>query len=108
MESHSSAISDPESASENGGSLWALIIEAILWGFAMLLTPCVFPMVPMTISFFMKGSSSPAAGRFKAFMYGLFIVMLYTLPITVIILITRIVGGGAVTADIFKDRKSVV
>ena len=102
MESHSSAISDPESASENGGSLWALIIEAILWGFAMLLTPCVFPMVPMTISFFMKGSSSPAAGRFKAFMYGLFIVMLYTLPITVIILITRIVGGGAVTADIFN------
>ena len=68
----------------------------------MLLTPCVFPMVPMTISFFMKGSSSPAAGRFKAFMYGLFIVLLYTLPITVIILITRIVGGDAVTADIFN------
>ncbi|HCF10507.1 hypothetical protein, partial [Alistipes sp.] len=31
-----------------GGTLWALIIEAILWGFAALLTPCVFPMVPMT------------------------------------------------------------
>ena len=102
INSHSTAISDPESASENGGSIWALIIEAILWGFAMLLTPCVFPMVPMTISFFMKGSSSPAAGRFKAFMYGLFIVMLYTQPITVIILITRIVGGDAVTADIFN------
>ena len=99
---HSSAISDPESASESGGSLWGLVIEAVLWGFAMLLTPCVFPMVPMTISFFMKGSSSPAAGRFKAFMYGLFIVMLYTLPITVIILITRLVGGGTVTADIFN------
>ena len=99
---HSTVISDPESESENGGSLWALIIEAILWGFAMLMTPCVFPMVPMTISFFMKGSSSPAAGRFKAFMYGLFIVLLYTLPITVIILITRIVGGDAVTADIFN------
>ena len=102
-DAHSSAISDPESASEEGkGSLWTLIIEAVLWGFAMLLTPCVFPMVPMTISFFMKGSSSPAAGRFKAFMYGLFIVLLYTLPITVIILITRIVGGDAVTADIFN------
>ncbi|MBQ5582870.1 MAG: hypothetical protein IIU68_05920, partial [Bacteroidales bacterium] len=37
------------------GSLWGLILEAILWGFAMLLTPCVFPMVPMTISFFLKG-----------------------------------------------------
>ena len=84
------------------GSLWALIIEAILWGFAALLTPCVFPMVPMTVSFFLKGSSTPAAGRFKAAMYGLFIVLLYTVPISLIILITRIVGGDAVTADIFN------
>ena len=84
------------------GFSWSLIIEAILWGFAALLTPCVFPMVPMTVSFFMKGSSSPAAGRFKAAMYGLFIVLLYTVPISLIILITRIVGGNAVTADIFN------
>lgn len=85
-----------------GGSLWALILEAVLWGFAMLLTPCVFPMVPMTISFFMKGSSTPAAGRFKAFMYGLFIVLLYTVPISLIIGATYIFGGEAVTADIFN------
>ena len=81
---------------------WGLVLEAILWGFAALLTPCVFPMVPMTVSFFMKGSENKAAGRFKAFMYGLFIVALYTLPIAVIILITRFVGGEAVTADIFN------
>lgn len=85
-----------------GGSLWALILEAVLWGFAMLLTPCVFPMVPMTISFFMKGSSTPAAGRFKAFMYGLFIVLLYTIPISLIIGVTYIFGGETVTADIFN------
>lgn len=85
-----------------GGSLWALILEAVLWGFAMLLTPCVFPMVPMTISFFMKGSSTPAAGRFKAFMYGLFIVLLYTIPISLIIGATYIFGGETVTADIFN------
>ena len=85
-----------------GDSIWALILEAILWGFAMLLTPCVFPMVPMTVSFFMKGSSTPAQGRFKAIMYGFFIVALYTVPISLIILITRIVGGDAVTADIFN------
>lgn len=84
------------------GFNWAIVIEAILWGFAALLTPCVFPMVPMTVSFFMKGSSTPAAGRFKASMYGLFIVLLYTVPISLIILITRIVGGDAVTADIFN------
>lgn len=50
----------------------------------------------------MKGSGSPAAGRFKASMYGFFIVALYTLPIAAIILITRLVGGDAVTADIFN------
>lgn len=91
-----------ESSAGSGGFSWALIIEAILWGFAALLTPCVFPMVPMTVSFFMKGSSSAAAGRFKASMYGLFIIVLYTVPISLIILITRIVGGDAVTADIFN------
>ena len=92
-------VDEPE---EKKGSIWGLIIEAILWGFAMLLTPCVFPMVPMTVSFFMKGSENVAAGRFKAAMYGLFIVLLYTVPISVIIMLTRIIGGDAVTADIFN------
>lgn len=87
---------------KKGTSIWGLILEAILWGFAMLLTPCVFPMVPMTISFFMKGSSTPAAGRFKASMYGLFIVLLYTLPISIIIGLTWLFGGETVTADIFN------
>lgn len=83
-------------------SLWGLILEAIIWGFVALLTPCVFPMVPMTVSYFLKGEGGPARGRIRAAMYGLFIVMLYTLPIAAIILITRIVGGDAVTADIFN------
>ena len=98
---HQTAIGDPEDAKDNG-SLWALIIEAILWGFAMLLTPCVFPMIPMTVSFFLKGSENAHQGRFKAFMYGLFIVLLYTVPISVIIGLTRLLGGETVTADIFN------
>ena len=91
-----------EPAKKKNGSIWGLILEAILWGFAMLLTPCVFPMVPMTVSFFMKGSENIAQGRFKAAMYGIFIVLLYTVPISVIIMLTRIIGGDAVTADIFN------
>ena len=87
---------------EGNKGLWALILEAILWGFAMLLTPCVFPMVPMTVSFFMKGSENPRQGRLKAFLYGLFIILLYTVPISLIIGITWIVGGSGVTADIFN------
>ena len=89
-------------ASAPKGGLLALILEAILWGFAMLLTPCVFPMVPMTVSFFLKQSSNVSAGRFKALMYGLFIVLLYTVPICVIIGLTWLLGGSSVTADIFN------
>ncbi|MBO7082241.1 MAG: thiol:disulfide interchange protein, partial [Bacteroidales bacterium] len=84
-------------------NIWAMILEAILWGFAALLTPCVFPMIPMTVSFFMHGEGeTKAQGRFKAFMYFLFIVLLYTLPIAIIILVTWLVGGNSVTADIFN------
>ena len=97
------AVSAAGGEGEDGGkSLWALILEAIAWGFVALLTPCVFPMVPMTVSYFLKGEGGPARGRMRAAMYGLFIVALYTLPIAAIILITRIVGGDAVTADIFN------
>ncbi|MCR4844979.1 MAG: thioredoxin family protein [Bacteroidales bacterium] len=87
---------------EAAGSLWGLILEAILWGFLMLLTPCVFPMVPMTVSFFLKQSGSASRGRFNALMYGLFIVLLYTLPICIIIGLTWAAGGATVTADIFN------
>lgn len=90
---------------------WSSIIQAILWGFAALLTPCVFPMVPMTVSFFIKGSQSPAQGRFRATMYGFFIIALYVLPIAALILISNLAGGSNVTNDIFNwlsDRKSVV
>ncbi|MEG1076382.1 MAG: cytochrome c biogenesis protein CcdA [Mucinivorans sp.] len=83
-------------------SLWAIIIEAILWGFAALLTPCVFPMVPMTVSFFLKGSANKARGRMNAMIYGLSIVALYTIPIAIIIGITYFGGGEAITADIFN------
>ena len=99
---HQTAIGDPEKGSQDRKGLWALIIEAILWGFAMLLTPCVFPMIPMTVSFFLKGSENAHQGRFKAFMYGLFIVLLYTVPISIIIGLTRLLGGETVTADIFN------
>ena len=95
-------VEETEKAPVDKGMVWSLILQAIAWGFAMLLTPCVFPMVPMTVSFFMKGSSSVAAGRFKAGMYGLFIILIYTLPIALLVLIPMITGGANVTADIFN------
>ena len=93
---------EQDSSTTGDGSLWSLLVEAILCGLLMLLTPCVFPMVPMTVSYFLKGSASPAAGRFKALMYGVFIVVLYTLPIAVLIFVTWLAGGDDTTADIFN------
>ena len=92
------------SVADNGKekSIWAVILEAIAWGFVALLTPCVFPMVPMTVSFFLKNSGGKARGRFMASLYGFSIVALYTIPIAVIIFITYFIGGDAVTADIFN------
>ena len=100
--SHQTEIKDPEEGLINTQSLWSLILEAILWGFVMILTPCVFPMIPMTVSYFLKNSSNPAAGRFNAMMYGVFIILLYTVPICIIIGATWLIGGDAVTADIFN------
>ena len=86
----------PDTPSD-GRSIWALIMEAIAWGFVALLTPCVFPMVPMTVSFFLKNGK-----RSHALFFGLSIVGLYTVPIAIIILVTYLTGGAAVTADIFN------
>lgn len=92
----------PGSAGEDK-SMWGVIIEAIIWGFVALLTPCVFPMVPMTVSFFLKQSQDGHfRGRIMASFFGLSIIALYTLPIAAIIVITYFAGGEAVTADIFN------
>lgn len=97
----------PEIKDRDKKSTWGVIIEAIIWGFVALLTPCVFPMVPMTVSFFLKQSQDnqskhASRGRVMASFFGLSIIALYTLPIAVIILITYFAGGEAVTADIFN------
>ncbi len=96
------AAAAPSPSTNSAGSMWLIVIEAMLWGFAALLTPCVFPMVPMTISFFMKGDGGESRGRWAAGLYGLCIVSLYTLPIAAMILVARVLGGDAVTADIFN------
>lgn len=75
--------SDEEDASF---SYWELMIEAFLWGIASLLTPCVFPMIPMTVTFFLKGAEGKtrASGIKKATGYGLSIIGIYTLIGTIV------------------------
>lgn len=58
-------------------SLWSLFVEGLVWGFVALLTPCVFPMIPMTVSFFTKQSTNRSKGIANALLYGFFIVLIY-------------------------------
>ncbi len=89
-------------ATKEEASLWAMIVAAVGGALLALVTPCVFPMIPMTVSFFIKGHGTKAKGRLMAMLFGISIVALYTLPIAILILIARVVGGDAVTADIFN------
>lgn len=90
------------SGAAGGLSIWQIILAAMKWALLAIVSPCVFPMIPMTVSFFLKDNDSKSRARFRAVMYGIFIIILYTLPIAALILITRIVGGDNVTADIFN------
>lgn len=60
-------------------NLWSIFIIAFLSGFAALLTPCVFPLIPMTVSFFTKQSKTRAAGIRNAITYGISIIVIYVL-----------------------------
>lgn len=75
--------------------LWAIFFIAFLSGFAALLTPCVFPMIPMTVSFFTKQSSNKAAGIKNAVIYGICIIVIYVLLGTAV---TGIFGADALNA----------
>ena len=62
---------------KEGESMWWLFFISFLSGFAALLTPCVFPMIPMTVSFFTKQSKTKAKGITNAIIYGLSIIVIY-------------------------------
>jgi thiol:disulfide interchange protein len=62
----------------DAGGLWSFGLLAFISGLAALLTPCVFPMVPMTVSYFTGGQDSRGRGILKALVYGLSIILIYT------------------------------
>lgn len=80
---------------EEKRSFWGIFIVAFLSGFAALLTPCVFPMIPMTVSFFTKQSKSRVAGIRNAIFYGVSIVVIYVLLGS---LVTLIFGADSLNA----------
>ena len=83
-------LKNPEtvSTSKSGGSsitilgkkkgLWGFFILSFLGGLIAILTPCVFPMIPMTVSFFMKEGEDKRKGKIQALVYGISIILIYT------------------------------
>lgn len=82
-----------EKTDERG--LWKIFILSFLGGFAAILTPCVFPMIPMTVSFFTKQSKSRAKGIKNAIIYGISIIVIY---VVLGLLVTKIFGADSLNA----------
>ncbi|HEX8561626.1 MAG TPA: thioredoxin family protein [Flavobacterium sp.] len=82
---------------EEDHSVWAIFLGTILAGLLATITPCVFPMIPMTVSFFLKQSANRTRGKFNAFFYGFCIVAICVL----ISLPFHLIEG--LNPDIFAD-----
>ncbi len=67
------------SGAASGQTIWLFILISALAGLAAILTPCVFPMIPMTVSFFMRGSENRAKSIRTGFFFGISIVLIFTL-----------------------------
>jgi thiol:disulfide interchange protein len=65
--------------SENSKSMWGFFLLSFLGGLLGILTPCVFPMIPMTVSFFMRGSENRRKAILNGIIFGLSIILIYTL-----------------------------
>jgi len=75
--SDTAALSEPSDDS-GSSSLWAIFFGALLFGIITMFTPCVFPMIPMTVNFFMHGNGSKRKSRRQAWFFGFSIVFIFT------------------------------
>lgn len=96
-------VKDCGDAGTTGQSNWTLFLLGLLGGLIALLTPCVFPMIPVTVTFFTKRSSSKRQGIVNAVLYGVFILLIY-----VSISIPFHLAGTAVDENIFNSLSTNV
>lgn len=76
-------------------SFWGIFIAGFLGGLLILFTPCVFPMIPLTVTFFTKQSKDRKKGIYNSIIYGIFIVVIY---VALGLLITIMLGPDALNA----------
>jgi thiol:disulfide interchange protein DsbD len=84
LTSAAAATTDEFAGEEETASLWGFMVLAFLAGLAALLTPCVFPMIPMTVSFFTGRAKKRSEGIRQAFIYGISIIGIYTVAGTAV------------------------
>ncbi|HRG00662.1 MAG TPA: cytochrome c biogenesis protein CcdA [Bacteroidia bacterium] len=82
----------PDAPKQEARSWWGIFLAGFIGGLAALLTPCVFPMIPMNVSFFTKQSKTKAEGIKNAFLYAASIIILY---VGLGLGVTLIFGAGA-------------
>lgn len=76
-------------------SFWTIFILGLLGGFIALFTPCVWPIIPMTVSFFLKRGDSTSKGKRDAILYGISIIVIY---LVLGLLVTGIFGASALNS----------
>lgn len=82
----------PGSREGSPQTLWGIFIAGIIGGFAAFLMPCIYPMVPLTVSYFTKQSGTRVKGIVNALLYGLFIIVIY---VALGMLVTLVFGASA-------------
>ncbi|MEO6522646.1 MAG: cytochrome c biogenesis protein CcdA [Mucilaginibacter sp.] len=84
-------------------TLWAIFLAGLVGGFAALIMPCIFPMIPLTVSFFLKRGGNKKKGIAQAALYGLSIIVIYVgLGLIVSIIFGASALNGLATNGIFN------
>ncbi len=84
VSSSNTYIASTDQKEDNHNSLLWLFVFSFLAGLAAILTPCVFPMIPMTVSFFMHNEENKKRAKFQALVYGISIILIYTIIGTIV------------------------
>ena len=77
IEANAATAHKTSAPAEKQKSLWEIFIEGLLGGFTAVLMPCIYPLLPLTVSFFTKKAGSKTKGVFNSLLYGLSIILIY-------------------------------
>jgi thiol:disulfide interchange protein len=86
-QSETNKINNTDAGGVEGKSIWQIFLLCFITGLIAVITPCVFPLIPVTVSFFLKRSKTKVEGLSNALWYSLSIILIYTIPTFILVLI---------------------